>query len=291
MFPEVISGGPFLAHEVFHIWNGMTALDNFSGKEHWFKEGVTNFYQDITATRLGYISVDEYLRRLELAWESYLSAPSEFAISDTLDRRLQYNGGSLVTAALDFEIRELSDNTMSFDDVIRRIYQKFRFISSGYTNSDIIEILNDLTGKDFSPFFNTYIYGNARTSLVQYFDNAGLSVNINMSEELPTSDYVIEMIQTNMRRDTPVDVSAINNIRINKRKELRKLAKDWKIGTELEISYGEYDSYNKDITETIVLTEIPDIIPTSKEIVVNITKMTEMTEKQRVIFENLLHNK
>ena len=52
--------GPFLAHEVFHIWNGLTALTPFTSKERWFVEGVTNYYSDITSRQLGYLSENEF---------------------------------------------------------------------------------------------------------------------------------------------------------------------------------------------------------------------------------------
>ena len=275
---------PFLGHEVFHIWNGLTALQNFSNREHWFKEGVTNYYSDITATRLGYLSEREFLDRLERVCESYLSAPNKFAIGDFRDSRLSYEGGSLVAVALDLEIRDHKRNGKSLDHVMQQMYRRFGDTTVEYTQRDIIRTVNKVAGKDFEPFFQTYIVGKERLPLAEYFDKAGLNVQVN-SEKLPTADYVEEVLKASLGRDTGVEVTSINGSRIGSLKELRKIAKHWKSGEAVTLSFEEN---GKPVTVTATLKGISDNPPTESEIVVRITKQAKPTKLQRAILAGIL---
>ena len=139
---------PFLGHEVFHIWNGLTGLEPFASKERWFLEGVTNYYSDITAKQIGYLSESDYLERLESACEAYLSVSHEHAIGDDFrDSRLLYEGGSLVAAALDLQIRHLTKNRKNFNHVMQQMYRIFPDDSIPYTQRDIIRTVSKVAGK------------------------------------------------------------------------------------------------------------------------------------------------
>lgn len=276
---------PFLAHEVFHIWNGLTALNPFTSKERWFLEGVTNYYSDITAKRLGYLSESEYLERLESACEKYLSVSHEHAIGDDFrDSRLLYEGGSLVAASLDLQIRHLTKNRKNFNHVIREMYRKFPDNSIEYTQRDIIRTVSKVAGKDFEPFFQTYVTGKERLPLSEYFAKAGLNVQVT-SVELPTSDYVEEVLKASLGRDTSVEVTSINGSRIGSLKELRKIAKHWKAGEAVTLSFEEN---GKPVTVTATLKGVSDNPPTESEVVVHITKQAKTTKLQRAILAGIL---
>ena len=279
--------GPFLAHEVFHIWNGQTALNNFSRKEHWFKEGVSDYYADITAVRLGYLSKREYLNRLKYASEAYLSASTEQKITNSIDRKLLYNGGSLVTAALDFEIRELTGNRKSFNDVLKQMYYKFNNTTERYTLQDIIKIVNNVAGKDFEPFFNMYVDGSDRLPLTEYLGKAGLDVQIKYNEKLPTYAYVTQVNKESLGQETPVKVSALNGVGIAKYKELRKIANKWKSGDKIDLTYTETGK-ERYVTKFVTIGELPENPRTTPEIVVQITENTQMTKLQHAIFTDIL---
>ena len=271
---------PFLGHEVFHIWNGLTALTPFTSKERWFLEGVTNYYSDITAKQLGYLSETEYLERLESACEKYLSVSHEFAIGDDFrDSHLLYDGGSLVAALLDLQIRHLTKNRKSFNHVIQQMYRKFPDNSIEYTQRDIIKTVSKVAGKDFEPFFQTYVTGKERLPLSEYFDKAGLNVEVT-SEELPTADYVKEVLKASLGRDTSVEVTSINGSRIGSLKKLRKIAKHWGSGEVVTLSFEES---GEPVTVTATLKGVSDNPPTESEVVVHITKQAKTTKLQRAI--------
>lgn len=102
-----------VAHEVCHIWLG-TAIE-FDGQEYWFSEGFTEYYSRIVCARLGLTSEDDFLRDLEHKWESYLSRQGDLSIREagenkSVNRALVYEGGSLIAAALDLQIRKRIHN-------------------------------------------------------------------------------------------------------------------------------------------------------------------------------------
>jgi predicted metalloprotease with PDZ domain len=279
---------PFLGHEVFHIWNGLTALTPFTSKERWFLEGVTNYYADITAKQIGYLSESEYLERLESACEKYLSVSDEHAIGDDFrDSRLLYEGGSLVAAALDLQIRHLTKNRKNFDLVMQQMYRKFSDNSIEYTQRDIIKTVNKVAGENFDTFFETYVTGKERLPLSEYFDKAGLNVQVT-SEELPTSDYVKEVLKTSLQRNMSVEIISINGSRIGSLKKLQKIAKHWGAGEAVTLSFEEN---GKPVTVTTTLKGVSDNPPTESEIVVHITKQAKTTKLQRAILAGILGEK
>ena len=276
---------PFLGHEVFHIWNGLTALTPFTPKERWFLEGVTNYYSDITAKQLGYLSETEYLERLESACEKYLSVSHKFAIGDDFrDGRLLYDGGHLVAASLDLQIRHLTKNRKNFNHVMQQMYRKFPDNTIEYTQRDIIRTVSKIAGENFDTFFETYIVGKERLPLSEYFDKAGLNVQAT-SEALPTADYVKEVLKASLGRDTDVEVISINGSRIGSLKKLRKIAKHWRSGEAVTLSFEEN---GKPVTVTATLQGVSNNPPTESEVVVRITKQAKPTKVQRAILASIL---
>lgn len=280
--------GPFLAHEVFHIWNGLTALNPFTSKERWFVEGVTNYYSDITSRQLGYLSENKFFKRIENACEAYLAAPHEYAIGDDFrDSRLLYEGGSLVAASLDFQIRHITKNRKNLNDVMQQMYRKFPDNTIEYTQRDIIRTVNKVSGKDFEPFFQTYVTGTERLRLAEYFNYAGLDVQIEYSEALPTDDYVYDVLKASIKNEHWRLISA-NGMEIDSFADLRESAKTWKSGDILDVIIEED---GKTLPLSITLSGIVDNPPTARDPSVKITKKTETTKLQRAILASILGNK
>ena len=276
--------GPFLGHEVFHIWNGLTALQAFSGHEHWFVEGVTDYYSDMASLHHGYLTEREYLNRIERACESYLSVSNEYAISDARDTRLSYDGGGLIAFALDLEIREQKKNRKSLDNVMQLMYKQFGNIDVEYTQSDIIKATNKVSGKDFGPFFQRYVEGKERLPLKEYFEKAGLNLQIT-SEELPTSEYVMNVLKASLGETENIEIVGYNGTRIGSLNELKKLAKLWKSGDTVTMLYEEN---GKTTTNTTKLKGVLETPPTENETVVDIIEEPDNTRLQRAILSDIL---
>ena len=280
--------GPFLGHEVFHIWNGNTALEPFSLKEHWFVEGITVYYAEITSVDLGYLSEREFFDRLERACESYLSTPSDDTIGGSFEEsRLGYDGGSIAAAVLDLRIRHLTKNSRSLDHVMKRMYRKFGDTTEKYTYHDIIQALNKVAGKDFEPFFQTYISGKERLPIPEYFGYAGLDVQVEYSEELPTTRYVIDVLQTSLQKKTWRLIS-VNGIEVEAFADLRERAKTWQFGDVLELTIEEN---GETLTLPVTLSGVSDNPPTASDASVSITKKAETTKLQRAILAGILGKK
>ena len=139
-------------------------------QEYWFSAGFTQYYSKIIPVRRGLASESDFLRNFERTWESYLSRQGELSIREagedkTANRELVYDGGCLVAAALDLQIRKRTQNRSSLDDVMQQLYQAFGLTDDVFTMNDVIRIINQIAGEDFKPFFNEYVVGTERLPL------------------------------------------------------------------------------------------------------------------------------
>ena len=280
--------GPFLGHEVFHIWNGLTSLSRFSSKEKWFSEGVTSYYSYIISRQLGYLSESEYLRKLERACEMYLSVSHEYAIGDNYrDSRLAYQGGSLIAAVLDLQIRNHTKNRKNFNHVMQDMYRKFPDNTIEFTNEDIIRSVNKVYRKDMRLFFDKYVLGKERLPLKEYLAYAGLDFEITSYEKIPKYEYVVGVIKKSLERDNMVDISSIDGNKVMSTLDLCKLAADWKSDDVIELTYKEINEEGEFQTEEVILQGISDNPPTFQEVSVRITKQEKMDKLQRRIYSEL----
>ncbi|MCG9128874.1 hypothetical protein JT359_14890 [Candidatus Poribacteria bacterium] len=280
--------GPFLGHEVFHIWNGLTSLQRFSSKETWFNEGITKYYSDITARQLGYLTENEFLSKLKNTCEKYLSVSHELAIGDDYrDSRLVYEGGSLVAASLDLQIRHHSKNRKNFNQVMQDMYRKFPDKSIEFTNEDIIRSVNKLSDKDMRPFFNKYVLGKERLPLKEFLAYAGLDFEITSYEKIPTYEYVIKILKESLNTEKMIDISSVDSNQVMSTLDLCKMAVSWKTGDVIELTYKDIGDESEFKTEMVTLKGISDNPPTFQEVSVSITKVKEMNKMQRRIYTGL----
>ena len=191
---------PLVGYMVSSLWVGTQAI-NFRGQEYWFSAGFTGYYSDIVSVRLGLTSESDFLRSFERKWEAYLSRQGELSIREagedkSANRELVYDGGSLVAAALDLQIRYLTENRSSLDDVMKQMYREFGLTGVTYTINDVIRIVSQIAGKDFKPFFSKYVTGTEHLPLEQYLKTAGMNAEVAFGERLPSLNYILfEMLQ------------------------------------------------------------------------------------------------
>ena len=251
--------GPLVAHVICYIWNGETIHVNeqeywftdVNEQEYWFTEGFTKYYSGVICTRLGLISESDFLRSLELAWESYLSQQGERSIREagedkSANRELVYDGGSLVAAALDFQIRKYTQNQKGLDDVMKQMYREFGLTGVAYTIEDVVRIVSQVTGEDFEPFFSKYVTGTERLPLEEYLKDAGMDVEIDFGERLPRFGYIIHemlgigsfggppggdmFIHRSRQFQDDDSLIGINGTPVKTFDDIRRVAKDWKFG-------------------------------------------------------------
>jgi len=167
----------FIAHEIFHIWNG-DVITQESDYEVWFKEGFTQYYGYLTPYRLGIYSKERFLGHLRRDYEEYLNRYAEgkdmalSMIKEKLARKegheqldnvrswTMYHKGALVASLMDIEIRKRTYGDKTLDDLMYHMFHNFR--DKRYSSEDVLEALNTVTGKDFTQFFSDFVYGRAK---------------------------------------------------------------------------------------------------------------------------------
>lgn len=203
------------AHEFFHLWNVKrlrpAALGPFDYTKEdytrslWFAEGFTQYYSYVFLYRAGLWTRADLLSHLagevrQLQQEPgrhLMSAESSSFHAWFYDRAPQmqktdfanatisyYNKGALLGWLLDLDIREQTGGEKSLDDVMRSMYQKYYespaisyyLPGRGYTEQDILEALNAVSGTDFTDFFRRYVQGTDALPYNQVLASAGLEL-------------------------------------------------------------------------------------------------------------------
>lgn len=196
--PEGIIGTG--SHEFFHLWNvkrirpaEMWPYDYSRENETpllWFSEGFTNYYGVVATYRAGVTSRENFLARVADAaagiensearkyispanssvstWAGY-DTPTAFGIS-------YYTQGQNLAALLDLSIRNDSGGRSSLDDVMRTLFNEHYKRNRGFTTSDLISIVNRLTGKNYSDFFDRYVFGTEVPDYDRIFGYAGFTL-------------------------------------------------------------------------------------------------------------------
>ncbi|MBS1124630.1 MAG: hypothetical protein H6Q90_6858 [Deltaproteobacteria bacterium] len=122
-----------LAHEHFHTWIGglvhVEDADEWSTK--WFTEGFTVFYGWRILVRAGLITLEDHLMRLNRRVADYVMSPvrelpnaqigADTFWTDADAKNLPYARGDMAAILIDREIRRVSRDRRSLDDVMRQL--------------------------------------------------------------------------------------------------------------------------------------------------------------------------
>ncbi|MBU2444912.1 MAG: PDZ domain-containing protein [Bacteroidetes bacterium] len=237
--------GSTISHEFFHIWNVKLLrpkeLQTFNYFEPvrtnllWFSEGVTEYYSNLLMVRNRIVPenkfwVDIHNKTEESGFVQYLDGGNSLAeISENAPFNSFYSfysKGALIGFYLDLKIRKLTDNVFSLDDVIKVLYEGYAKKKIGFTENDLITILNSLTRTDFRGFFKDYIHsseelphdyflslvGLTRKRMLPYF---GIHFFLNDNDEA-VIDYVEENSPAAKSRIKENDILLrINNFELN----------------------------------------------------------------------------
>lgn len=308
--------GPLVANVVGYIWNGNAIhftqqeywFTEVADQEYWFTEGFSKYYSSVICTRLGLISEGDFLRSLKLAWESYLSQQGERSIREAgedklANRELVYDGGRLIAAALDVQIRKRTENRSSLDDVMKQMYREFGLTGTAYTMDDVIRIVNQVSGADFGPFFSKYVTGTERLPLEEYLKDVGMDVEIDFGERLPKLGYIIHemlgigsfggppgggmFIHQSRKFQHDDRLIGISGTSVKTRDDIRRAAKDWRSGDVVELTL---EREGEEIVLPVTLEgDASKEPPLESDVIdVTITKRTDSTESQRSIWSEIL---
>ncbi|MCL4199042.1 MAG: PDZ domain-containing protein [Phycisphaerales bacterium] len=176
-----------VSHEFFHTWNvkqlrpaGIHPYDyeqeNYT-RLLWVAEGTTSYYDDLTLVRTGRVKPKKYLEDLGSAIDSLRRRPGRLVQSveessfdawikfsrstpDDVNSTISfYTSGAQASLAFDLAIRTHTGNAASLDDVMRTMYERFPLSGPGYTPADLLAVINEISGADFTGFFERHIRG------------------------------------------------------------------------------------------------------------------------------------
>lgn len=163
------------------------ALKSIENKEIWTNLEVNNhfrgWYEDYKKYILG-TSYDVPISPREV-WSNFPNDPLPSLYSYGINGIFQYEKNPLVLNLLDWKIRDVTNQGRGLNDVYRYCHDHpeegdgpYNF----YFLKDILSLSNYMTGRDFRPFFDKYIYGNER--LPFYVENDTLRIDYSMIPEV-----------------------------------------------------------------------------------------------------------
>ncbi|REG89119.1 M61 family metallopeptidase [Winogradskyella sediminis] len=200
-----------VSHEFFHCWNveriRPESLEpfnfeaaNMSG-ELWFAEGFTSYYDDLTLTRAGLITQEDYIKGLtgtfNYVWNSpgrqffnpiEMSYQAPFVDAarsvDDINRDntfiSYYSYGSMLGLALDLSLRT---QNLNLDDYMTLVWNTYGKTETYYTIADLQQTLKDYAGAEFGDdFFNNYIYKSGMPDFETLFKTVGVQLQQNTAQ-------------------------------------------------------------------------------------------------------------
>jgi predicted metalloprotease with PDZ domain len=167
------------SHEFFHAWNVKRLRpqdlvpyrydDAQQTTWLWVSEGVTDYYGALALVRGGVNDSTGFFDFIGGEIASIASAPptavSDASLGAWIDPRdgsggLYYPKGGFIGFLLDVMIRDASDNRMSLDNVMRRLYDATYKRGKGFTSADWWgEVSRAAGGKSFTEFARRYVDG------------------------------------------------------------------------------------------------------------------------------------
>ncbi len=224
------------AHEFVHTWNvkayrpaGIAPYDyskeNYSDL-FWMAEGITSYYDDLLLMRAGIYKPKEYFAQMAEQIQRHLNNPGRHVESlaqtsfDTWlkdDAQSRHNGsvsiyleGSLMAWRLDQEIRSLTNNKYGMDQLQKLLYQRHHNIQHGYHKKDVLNLLNEITGEDFTTFWQDYIEGTKAIDFDQLLAFYGLKIS---SKNQPDDENYDSWIGANL--DASGDLIKVKTVDTN----------------------------------------------------------------------------
>jgi predicted metalloprotease with PDZ domain len=176
-------------------------------KENYFQtgfvaEGLTTYYGDYMLARSGVRDFEEYTYDINLLLQrhfnnfgryNYSLAESSWDlwldgyVAGIPNRKVSiYAEGALVAFILDIELRRLSKNTKSLDDVLRILWNDFALKNKGYSLKDYQNIVAQVAGKPMTKYFEDCIFGRGKieTYLPKTLKYLGYKLQITPSKKL-----------------------------------------------------------------------------------------------------------
>lgn len=204
-----------VAHEYFHLWNVKRLRPvplgpfDYSAENYtsllWIAEGFTAYYDDLIVRRCGFTTEADYLKTLagnisysdnirgreyqtlaESSFDAWIKfyKPSENSNNSTVS---YYTRGAALGALLDLSIRRNTKGAKSLDDVFREMYNQYALkLNRGYTEQEFIDMVNKVSGSNYSGFFARFVRGTDKFDFPAELEGFGLQLrDLNTGAGIP----------------------------------------------------------------------------------------------------------
>ncbi len=218
----------FITHEYFHLYNVKTIRPIELGpfdydRENythmlWVSEGFTVYYETRLLRTAGLIDADyllkdlsSYIRTVESqeghrhmslrqsSYDIWLNFFNRNANSGEV-RISYYDKGPILGLLMDIEIRRLTDNRRSLDDVMRQLYYHYyKRLNRGFTEEEFWQTCADIAGKPLTTM-RRYVDTTEEIDYDRCLAPAGLRLNRNtwQLERLPQINSLQQTIRTSL---------------------------------------------------------------------------------------------
>jgi predicted metalloprotease with PDZ domain len=194
-----------VSHEHFHAWNVKRIRPQVLGpfdyhneaytRALWVMEGVTCYYESILLLRAGLITEERYLellakriadlrqvpgRRLHSLEEASFDAWIKFYRRDESTQNTTvsyYLKGEVIACLLDLHIRRKTDGEASLDDMMRRLWARYRAEGTGYPEGAFQGWLEDIAGGSLENFFDRFVRGTVEPDFDAHLAPFGLHLS------------------------------------------------------------------------------------------------------------------
>ena len=211
------------SHEFFHLWNIKAIrpkeLQPYDySKEVYFKtgyiaEGVTTYYGDLQLLRTGSYTEEVYFDLLGKDINSHLQnfgywseSISESSIDLWVDgyrrgipddKNSIYREGGLMAWILDIEMRRVTNNKISLDTFMRKLYASKKILTRGYSDNDLFELITKLTNMEISELYKDMVLKPTKLlyNINQTLDYLGLQLQLDTNLEKYESKYGFKLIE------------------------------------------------------------------------------------------------
>jgi len=182
LYPELVG---LASHELFHVWNVIRIrpaelLPYDFSRENYFPtgyvaEGLTTYYGDLLLARSGFFGRAAYLAELTGTLNRHFTTGNGAALSLTessLDLWLDgyvagvpgrkvsiYHKGALTALLLDLEIRRMTGDMRSLNDVMRGLWERYGQKQVGYHHHDYVALVEAVAGRPMTEYFAACITG------------------------------------------------------------------------------------------------------------------------------------
>jgi predicted metalloprotease with PDZ domain len=238
LYPEMLG---ISSHELFHTWNVIRIrpaelLPYDFTRENYFTtgfvaEGITTYYGDLFLARSGIFSLEAYFAELSQTLNRHFMSANQASLSllaSSFDLWLDgytagapgrkvsiYHKGALVALILDLELRQLTSDARSLDDVMRYMWQHFGHKERGYTLSDYKNAVASVAGREYKSYFEECIEGTGSLEkrLSQALHYVGCTLQVQPNEQNPGN--IIVQLALNPERTAEADRHLHNWIGLN----------------------------------------------------------------------------